>query len=157
VSHRLAAIEHSIRAQEERADDIRKRIETFTSRGDRAAFADEVRARSEPPTPQGDLTTFSDHNRRGTGNLAARAAPSEEHSDRAHRLMNSETVVIIGSGGHAKVVIELIQAEGKYQIAGCTGLGGEGFVLGDVPILGTDGALPGRVGERNKKSLHRNR
>ncbi|MBV9390398.1 MAG: hexapeptide transferase, partial [Verrucomicrobia bacterium] len=48
--------------------------------------------------------------------------------------MKNEPVVIIGSGGHAKVVIELIRAEGKFQIAGCTGLTGEGFVLGDVPI-----------------------
>ena len=56
--------------------------------------------------------------------------------------MNPEAVVVIGSGGHAKVVIELVRAEGKYQIKGCTGLGGGGFVLGDVPILGTDSVLP---------------
>jgi UDP-perosamine 4-acetyltransferase len=56
--------------------------------------------------------------------------------------MKSERVVIIGSGGHAKVVIELIRAEGKYQIEGCTGLTGGGFVLGDVPTLGTDSILP---------------
>jgi UDP-perosamine 4-acetyltransferase len=56
--------------------------------------------------------------------------------------MSSEAVVIIGSGGHAKVVIELLRAEGKYQIKGCTGLGEGDFVLGDVPILGTDSVLP---------------
>ena len=56
--------------------------------------------------------------------------------------MKGEPVVIIGSGGHAKVVIELIRAEGKYQIAGCTGLAGGGFVLDNVPILGTDSVLP---------------
>jgi UDP-perosamine 4-acetyltransferase len=56
--------------------------------------------------------------------------------------MKHEAVVVIGSGGHAKVVIELVQAEGKYQILGCTGLAETGFVLGDIPILGTDTVLP---------------
>jgi UDP-perosamine 4-acetyltransferase len=56
--------------------------------------------------------------------------------------MKGESVVLIGSGGHAKVVIELIRAEGKYRITGCTGLAPGGFVLDDVPILGTDSILP---------------
>ena len=56
--------------------------------------------------------------------------------------MKSESVVIVGSGGHAKVVIELIHAEGKYQIMGCTALAERGFVLGDIPILGDDSVLP---------------
>ena len=56
--------------------------------------------------------------------------------------MKPEAVVLIGSGGHAKVVIELVHAEGKYQILGCTGLAEGGFLLGDVPILGTDTVLP---------------
>jgi UDP-perosamine 4-acetyltransferase len=55
--------------------------------------------------------------------------------------MKAEPVVIVGSGGHAKVVIELVRAERKYQVRGCTGLGETGFVLGDVPILGTDSLL----------------
>jgi UDP-perosamine 4-acetyltransferase len=56
--------------------------------------------------------------------------------------MKPEAVVVIGSGGHAKVVIELLRAEGKYKILGCTGLAETGFVLGDIPILGTDTVLP---------------
>jgi len=56
--------------------------------------------------------------------------------------MEAEPVIIVGSGGHAKVVIELVRAEGKYRILGCTGLAEGGFVLGDVPILGTDAVLP---------------
>ena len=67
--------------------------------------------------------------------------------------MNSEAVVIIGSGGHAKVVIELVRAEGKYQIKGCTGLGESGFVLGDVPILGTDSVLPAMLANGTKKAF----
>jgi len=67
--------------------------------------------------------------------------------------MNSEAVVIIGSGGHAKVVIELIRAEGKYQIKGCTGLGESGSILGDVPILGTDSVLPAMLANGAKKAF----
>jgi UDP-perosamine 4-acetyltransferase len=67
--------------------------------------------------------------------------------------MNSEAVVIVGSGGHAKVVIELIRAEGKYQIKGCTGLGESGFVLGDIPILGTDSVLPAILANGAKKAF----
>jgi sugar O-acyltransferase (sialic acid O-acetyltransferase NeuD family) len=32
--------------------------------------------------------------------------------------MNKETVLIIGSSGHAKVVIDIFEKEGKYEIAG---------------------------------------
>ena len=67
--------------------------------------------------------------------------------------MNPEAVVIIGSGGHAKVVIELVRAEGKYQIKGCTGLGESGFVLGDVPILGNDSVLPAMLANGAKKAF----
>jgi UDP-perosamine 4-acetyltransferase len=67
--------------------------------------------------------------------------------------MSSKELVIIGTGGHAKVVIELIRAEGKYQIKGCTGLGETGFVLGDVPILGTDRVLPGLLANGTKKAF----
>jgi UDP-perosamine 4-acetyltransferase len=65
--------------------------------------------------------------------------------------MNSEAVVIVGSGGHAKVVIELLRAEGKYRIKGCTALAESGFVLGDVPILGTDSVLPAILANGAKK------
>lgn len=67
--------------------------------------------------------------------------------------MNFEAVVIVGSGGHAKVVIELIRAQGKYQIKGCTGLGETGFVLGDVPVLGTDNVLPAVLANGAKKAF----
>jgi UDP-perosamine 4-acetyltransferase len=67
--------------------------------------------------------------------------------------MSSKAVVIIGTGGHAKVVIELIRAEAKYQIKGCTGLGESGFVLGDVPILGTDSVLPALLVNGAKKAF----
>lgn len=56
--------------------------------------------------------------------------------------MKADALVILGSGGHAKVVIELVRAEGKYEIRGCTGPAGSGNVLDQVSILGTDDVLP---------------
>jgi UDP-perosamine 4-acetyltransferase len=67
--------------------------------------------------------------------------------------MKSEAVVIVGSGGHSKVVIELVRAEGKYQILGCTGLAEGGFVLGDVPILGKDAVLPAVLAQGVKSAF----
>ncbi len=67
--------------------------------------------------------------------------------------MKNEPVVIIGSGGHAKVVIELIRAAGKFQIAGCTGLAGDGFVLDDVPVLGNDSVLRSLLAGGVKKAF----
>lgn len=53
----------------------------------------------------------------------------------------TETIVVLGGGGHAKVVIEIIRALGAYAIVGCLDrYGAEGGVLG-VPVLGDDGRL----------------
>ena len=79
--------------------------------------------------------------------------PESQVAGDKSRSVSSEAVVIVGSGGHAKVVIELIRAEGKYQIKGCTGLGEGGFVLDDVPILGTDSLLPALLASGAKKAF----
>jgi UDP-perosamine 4-acetyltransferase len=51
-------------------------------------------------------------------------------------------VVLIGGGGHAKVVIEILEAAGDVEIAGCvSGNMQGGFVL-ETPILGDDSCLP---------------
>jgi UDP-perosamine 4-acetyltransferase len=52
-----------------------------------------------------------------------------------------DRVVIIGAGGHAKVVIELLEEDGRYELAGCTSQGGPGQVLG-LNVLGDDSILP---------------
>ena len=51
-------------------------------------------------------------------------------------------VVVIGAGGHAKVVVELIRAQGRYEVVGCTDPApARGDVVG-APILGSDDILP---------------
>lgn len=50
-------------------------------------------------------------------------------------------LVIIGAGGHAKVVIEVARSLG-YEIAGCTGHSSQGKDVLGVPYLGNDTILP---------------
>lgn len=53
------------------------------------------------------------------------------------------SIILIGGGGHCKACIDVIEQEGKYQIAGITDLAhrvGES-ILG-YPIIGTDDDLP---------------
>ena len=54
----------------------------------------------------------------------------------------SPPVIIVGAGGHAKVVIELFRAEGRYQPVGCTDTDPNRSTVLGVPVLGTDEALP---------------
>ena len=52
------------------------------------------------------------------------------------------SVVIVGAGGHAKVVIELIRAAGEFRIVGCTDPGAVARDVLGVPLLGSDDVLP---------------
>ena len=50
-------------------------------------------------------------------------------------------VVLLGSGGHAKVIIGMIEENAHFDVAGCTSAaGGPGDVLG-YPVLGDDSIL----------------
>jgi len=51
-------------------------------------------------------------------------------------------VVVIGAGGHAKVVIELIRAQGRYDVVGCTDREPHRRDVVGAPILGSDDVLP---------------
>jgi UDP-perosamine 4-acetyltransferase len=52
-----------------------------------------------------------------------------------------DSVVILGTSGHAKVVIELFRAVNELEVIGCTaGTESSGMVCG-VPVLGTDDIL----------------
>jgi UDP-perosamine 4-acetyltransferase len=65
---------------------------------------------------------------------------------RTHRantqLPISPPLLVIGAGGHAKVVIELVRATGAYEIIGLIDLNLSGPPILGVPILGTDSDLP---------------
>ena len=47
-------------------------------------------------------------------------------------------VLVIGAGGHAKVVIELVRAIGAYEIIGLIDVNLSRPPILGVPILGTD-------------------
>ena len=51
-------------------------------------------------------------------------------------------MLVIGAGGHAKVVIELVRAIGAYEIIGLIDVNLSRPPILGVPILGTDGDLP---------------
>lgn len=59
---------------------------------------------------------------------------------------NREKIIIFGAGGHGKSIIDLIRAEGKYDLAG---LVDDSLVVGSqmmgVPVLGNRACLPGLV------------
>lgn len=53
-------------------------------------------------------------------------------------------VIGIGAGGHAKVLIDILQLMGVFKITGLTDIRGDlrGTSLNGIPILGTDELLP---------------
>lgn len=57
-------------------------------------------------------------------------------------MQNQSSVLILGTSGHAKVVIELFLAEQRYQIAGLIDLDPAPRSLLDIPVIGTDSDLP---------------
>lgn len=53
-----------------------------------------------------------------------------------------EQIIVVGDGGHARVVIEILEESREFQIAGCTSaVRGNTEVLG-IPVLGDDSILP---------------
>ena len=50
-------------------------------------------------------------------------------------------LVLVGSGGHAKVVVEILEESPEFQIAGCTSVDGSSDLLG-YTVLGGDDRLP---------------
>ncbi len=60
-------------------------------------------------------------------------------------------VVVLGSGGHAKVIIDILLEMGTVNVVGCTSADPAGTEVCGVPILGNDDLLPSlyRSGVRN--------
>ena len=61
-------------------------------------------------------------------------------------------IIVIGGGGHAKVVISLLQEKQAYNVLGYTDVTDRGPIL-QVPYLGTDGDLPGLRNLRRVDSI----
>lgn len=49
-------------------------------------------------------------------------------------------IVLIGAGGHCKVIIDIINSRKEYEIIGITDIASKGSVL-DIPIIGDDDIL----------------
>lgn len=62
---------------------------------------------------------------------------------------SADVVVVIGGGGHAKVVIGILRKLKRHRILGYTDLKDNGALLG-VPYLGSDRELAALAAERNK-------
>jgi len=57
--------------------------------------------------------------------------------------MNESEIILIGAGGHAKSCIDVIESEGRFQIAGIVGLDSEiGSELFGYRVIGVDEDLP---------------
>ena len=57
--------------------------------------------------------------------------------------MKGSEIIIIGAGGHAKSCIDVIESEGRYQIAGIVGVESEiGSRLFGYQVIGIDDDLP---------------
>ncbi len=67
----------------------------------------------------------------------ARPFPLSARPCDSRQMMN---VVVLGAGGHAKVVIEALRAAGRYHVVGC--IAPAGSIVLDVPVLGSDDMLP---------------
>jgi UDP-perosamine 4-acetyltransferase len=52
-------------------------------------------------------------------------------------------VVVLGSGGHAKVIIEILRQRTDFEIVGCLGREATGPPVCGVPVIGDDSVLPG--------------
>lgn len=62
--------------------------------------------------------------------------------------MSRPAIIMVGSGGHARACIDVIEAEGRFRVAGLIGLSHEvGLENMGYPVLGTDNDLPGLVKE----------
>ena len=54
-----------------------------------------------------------------------------------------EKILLLGAGGHARACIDVVEQDGRYEIAGLIGLSSEvgGSILG-YPVLGSDDDIP---------------
>lgn len=52
-----------------------------------------------------------------------------------------EKIILVGGGGHCKVIIDIIKSTNEYEIVGITDNNGIGTKILDIPIIGDDSIL----------------
>ena len=62
-----------------------------------------------------------------------------------------EKIIIIGSGGHAKVIVDILETSSDYQISGLLDPGNLGNTVLGVPVVGDDILLESLYAEGMKK------
>ncbi len=63
-------------------------------------------------------------------------------------MSSQETILLLGAGGHARACIDVIEQEGRFQVAGLVGLPEEvGREVLGYPVLGSDDDLPALLGQ----------
>lgn len=77
---------------------------------------------------------------------------SQYYNEKLKLVRFMKKLVIIGSGGHAKVVIDIIRENGDYQIEGCVSKDRIESFQG-VPILGTDKCLAELINDGIKNAF----
>lgn len=67
--------------------------------------------------------------------------------------MSEASLLVVGAGGHARACLDVIEAQGRFSVAGLVGLHSQvgGQLLG-YPILGSDADLPALV-QRHPNAL----
>lgn len=57
--------------------------------------------------------------------------------------MKAASILLLGAGGHARSCIDVLEQEGRFAVAGLTGLAAEvGTSVLGYPVIGTDDDLP---------------
>ena len=72
--------------------------------------------------------------------LTAKLNPDSSRNEHLSS-MGLEEVVLVGSGGHAKVVIDILEAQERFKLIGCVDPGKAGSTVLGYPILGDDSIL----------------
>jgi sugar O-acyltransferase (sialic acid O-acetyltransferase NeuD family) len=110
------------------------------------------------------MARFEDHRHDGLAHAAAaghRAAGTSYHEQiyriatRQGKLKIREKLIVFGAGGHAKVVIDAIEQQGNYEIAGLLDddpkHAGKRFF--GYPVLGARADLPALLSERLRHAV----
>jgi UDP-perosamine 4-acetyltransferase len=56
--------------------------------------------------------------------------------------MSAESLIVLGAGAHATVVLEILCENPNFHVVGCTSAEGKADADGACPVLGTDTILP---------------